>query len=164
MRRLPAVAALVAVTLIVGCRTSGRPLILADARAGREWYWPYFLDNKSTVVAFWDTESLACIDSVPGLNTLNRLRTPVQLVSVATTPSARRLDACIRGQYRYPVEFVVLVDEKRRLAKKLDVTKYPTYIYFDQDGDEVARTSDISKIDEWFRKEAWLRRSGAIRD
>ncbi len=159
LRRMGLVLAAVGV---LGCH--GRPLILYDAAEGRQWAWPYFLDEKPTVLAFWSTDEIECIDAIPALNTLNRMDSSVELVSVVVGDDRARIDSTLRGQYRYPVEFVALVDQEGRLARKCGVRWYPTYILYDVNGNEVTRSHEVATINNWFTRSRWLARTGAYRE
>lgn len=155
----------IALTLLVVSTGScqHRPVILRDAEQGMQWYWPHFLDGKPTILAFWSTEvseSLESLYAIDGLNTLSLRDVPVELVSVATGP-IEEIHAWIQGRRGSPIRFKVLVDEEERLAKTLDVTYYPTFIYFDSDGDEIDRIYSIKNISKWHNTR-WLKRAGAI--
>ncbi|MCH2364449.1 MAG: hypothetical protein MK479_07720, partial [Planctomycetes bacterium] len=45
---------------------------------------------------------------------------------------------------------VILLDPQARLARRLNVHSYPTYIYFDINGKEVQRYLDIRSVWKFF--------------
>ena len=103
---------------------------------------------------------MACLVAMDGLNTLSLRDTPVEVISVATGPDIEEIHAWIDGRRGTPIRFPVLLDQRKRLAKVVDVTHYPTYIYFDIYGDEIDRSDRIDNIGKWLNTR-WLRKSGA---
>ena len=154
---------LAAVCLLMGgCASS--PLVLYSislepVEAGRQHVWPYFLEGHPTVVAFWNTDVAKCLRDIPALKTLNRRRSGVELVTVVT--GLDRLDI-EKWMYRERIDYLVLLDLEERLAKRLDVDTYPTFIYLDANGEEIGRRSDVATIAPWFDHEGWLERSGVL--
>ena len=127
-----------------GCRSSG--IALEDTR-GRQWVWPYFAYRQPTVLAFWDCDNIESIEAMPALNTLSRRDTGVQLVTVCTEPNRGRADSWLRKQR---AEFVVLLDPREELARKLGVSSYPTYVYCDIEGNEIGRYLNIRSAWKFF--------------
>ena len=154
-----ALVGIAAVYLLSGC---AGPLILYDTAGGRQWYWPHFLDGKPTVLAFWSTDEMQCLEDIPGLNTLNGFGGPVELVSVATGPDRQRIDDWVNGYYRHRMQYLVLVDQRERLARKLRVRNYPTYIFFDVHGREIERHSSLELVHKWFTREALAQARGGV--
>ena len=72
----------------------------------------------------------------------------------------REIHAWIDGRRGTPIRFPVLLDQRKRLAKAVDVAYYPTYIYFDVGGNEIDRSYSIKNISKWHNTR-WLRKSGA---
>ncbi len=142
-----------------GCRQHPSVMVY-DTERGMQWHWPHFLDGKPTILAFWSTESAECLYAIDGLNTLSLRDVPVELISVATGPDPEEIHAWIDGRRGSPIRFPVLLDEKQQLATAVGVTHYPTYVYFDADGDEIDRSYRIDNIQKWLNTR-WLQKSGA---
>jgi hypothetical protein len=140
----PAPMSLVAVLALAGCRSGAIPL--EDTR-GRQWVWPYFAHRQPTVLAFWDCDHIESIEAMPALNTLNKRDSDVQLLTVCVEPDRMRADNWLRKQR---ANFVVILDPEERLARRLRVRSYPTFVYFDTGGDEVARYHDIRSAWKFF--------------
>ena len=139
-------------------------VMVYDTERGMQWHWPHFLDGKPTILAFWstaETASLENLNAIDGLNTLSLRDVPVELISVATGPDIEEIHAWIDGRFGTPIRFPVLLDQGKRLAKAVNVTHYPTYIYYDVDGDELDRSYSIKNISKWHNTR-WLRKSGAV--
>jgi len=114
-------------------------LVLRDTNEGRQWLWPHFLDGKPTVLAFWSTEEMQCLRDIPALNTLARRDDGLHLVSIGTGPDRLRIDEWVRGRFGDRPEYTVLVDQAGRLAETLDVEDFPTYVLFNNFGEEIDR-------------------------
>ena len=161
MRRSIALA--LALCSLGGCQH--RSVMVYDTERGMQWHWPYFLDGKPTILVFWSTAEIECLRAIDGLNTLSLRDVPVELISVATGPEIEEIQiqeihAWIDGRRGTPIRFPVLLDLRKRLAKAVKVTHYPTYIYFDADGDEIDRSYSIKNISKWHNTR-WLRKAGA---
>ena len=130
---------------LVGCG-SVEAIPLADTR-GQQWVWPYFVGRQPTVVAFWDCDNIESIEAMPALNTLHDRDSGVQLVTVCVEPDRQRADRWLRKQR---ASFVVVLDPNEKLAKRLAVTSYPTYIYFNTRGEEVQRYLNIQSAWKFF--------------
>lgn len=152
------IALALALCSLGGCQH--RSIMVYDTERGMQWHWPYFLDGKPTILAFWSTAEIECLYAIDGLNTLSQRDVPVELISVATGPEIEEIHAWIDGRRGTPIRFPVLLDQRKRLAKAVKVTHYPTYIYFDVDGDEIDRSYSINNISKWHNTR-WLRKSGA---
>lgn len=153
-----AIALALVLLSIGGCQH--RSVMVYDTQRGMQWHWPHFLDGKPTILAFWSTEEIECLRAMDGLNTLSLRDTPVEVISVATGPEIEEIHAWIDGRRGTPIRVPVLMDQGRRLAKALGVTYYPTFIYFDVDGDEIDRSYRIDNLSKWLNTR-WLRKSGA---
>ena len=136
-----------------GCQSA---LVYHNAHDGAQWVWPHFADGHPTVLAFWSTDEIQCLEDVPGLNTLAGLDSPVQLVSIGTGPDRQRIDDWIRGYYRHSMNYVALVDQEERLARRFWVSSYPTYIFLDMNRNEVDRVHDLRLVHRWFTRPHWL--------
>lgn len=124
-----------------------------------QWVWPNFLDEKPTVLAFWNTNEMQCLRDVPSLKTLDARGGSVELVTVVTGRDNLEVRTWIQ---REKIRYVVLLDLQEELANALGVSAYPTYILFDTDGKEVDRRDDIRLVAKWFDRERWLEKSGAV--
>lgn len=147
---------------VSGCSVS--PLVLYSAsrdsaEAGRQHVWPYFLESKPTVVAFWTTDVAQCLREIPALKTLHQRDSGVQLVTIVTGLDRMDIEKWI---YRERIDYVVLYDLEEQLARRLDVESYPTFIYFDIEGEEIARETSVASVAAWFDSEEWLERSGVL--
>lgn len=142
----------------VGCRTTAVPLCNVT-RGGQQWVWPYFLDGKPAVLAFWNTNEMQCLRDVPALKTLDAREGSVQLVTVVTGRDRMEIEKWLR---REQIRYDVLLDLDEKLAEELDVYYYPTFIYLDVQGKEVDRVTDVRTVHNWFDRPRWLERSGAI--
>ena len=140
----------------VGCQS---PLVLYDARDGRQWVWPYFVEGYPTVLAFWSTDEIQCLEDIPALNTLNGLDSPVQLISIGTGPDRQRIDDWVRGYYRHSMDYIALIDQEERLARKFWIHTYPTYIFLDVEREEIGRETDLRLVHKWFKRRGWLERA-----
>lgn len=138
----------------VGCRQTGG-IVLYDVNKGDQWVWPYFASTQPTVLAFWNTEELRCIEDLSGINTLDKMGVLHLVVSVCVSDDEVRIRKYCSQQ---GVEFPVLPDPEGRLARRLGVSAYPTYILFDKNGKEVERSTTIRTIDRWFEDEEYIRR------
>lgn len=143
-----------AVAVLGGCRSPG--LVLYNTR-GEQRVWPYFVDQPM-VLAFWNTSEIRCIEDLPGLNTLHLRESPVHLMGVVDGDRLR----ANRWMRTMDVRFEVVYDAERRLAKRLRVRSYPTYVFFDREGNEIARSLTIRTIANWFDRERWLRRAAGL--
>ena len=158
------VAALVLVflaTTLVGC--VNRPHVLYDAsikngKGGQQWVWPYFLEGKPTVLAFWNTDVAQCLREMPAMKTLSRRDGSIEFVTVVTGYDRLDIEKWMR---REQLDYVVLLDLEEKFARQLGVRTYPTFIYFDANGEEIARRSDIRTVANWFDQPRWLQLSGA---
>ena len=127
--------------------------------SGRQWVWPYFLDRKPTVIAFWSTNEMQCLREVPALKTLDKRQGSVQLVTAVTGRDRLEIEKWL---YREKIDYVVLLDLEEELSERLGVFEYPTYLYFDTEGNEVSRAGDIRLVHNWFDRARWLEKSGAV--
>jgi hypothetical protein len=69
------------------------------------------------------------------------------------------IDKWIREQ---KLTYVILLDLQGQLAGRLGVDGYPTYIFFDVKGNEIARAADVRVAHNWFDRDRWLERAGAV--
>ncbi len=127
-----------------GCQSPGIDL---EDRKGRQWVWPFFATRQPTVLAFWNCANIESIESIPALTTLAKRDSDIQLVTVCTEKNRARMDSWLAKQQG---EFVILLDPQARLARRLNVHSYPTYIYFDINGKEVQRYLDIRSVWKFF--------------
>ena len=141
-----------------GCATKPLPLVNITGQ-GEQWVWPFFMDSKPTVLAFWNTDEMQCLRDVPALTALDSREGSVQLTTIVTGGDRLEIDKWIR---REGIRYTVLLDEREDLAGQLAVYYYPTFIYFDTDGKEIARETDIRLVRKWFDFPRWLERSGVI--
>ena len=147
--------------LIGGC--ASRPHVLYSLSpdekvAGAQWVWPYFLEGKPTVLAFWNTDVAQCLREMPAMKTLQRRGGDVEFVTIVTGYDPLDID---KWMHREKLDYVILADLEEKFAMQLGVDSYPTFIYFDADGKEIARRNDIRTVANWFDKSRWLQRSGA---
>jgi hypothetical protein len=140
-----------------GCGSSAIPLRDLDSH---QWVWPYFVKEQPTVLAFWSVDELQCIKDMPALNALERREGVVQLVTVCTSRERLEIELWLRKE---EARFLVLLDPDERLARRLRVTSYPTYIFFDMNGAEIARQNDVRTVHHWFDRERWITRALAGR-
>jgi hypothetical protein len=151
-------ASLVVLALVSGCASKPVPLVNVTG-GGEQWVWPFFLDGKPTVLAFWNTNEMQCLRDVAALKTLDARTSGVELVTVVTGRDRAEVQKWL-GRER--IQYVVLLDLDERLAESLHVVDYPTFIYYDTEGKEITRVTDIRLVHNWFDKERWLVRSGAM--
>ena len=69
------------------------------------------------------------------------------------------IDQWLRGRR---IRYVVLLDLEERLAERLRVDSYPTFVAFDSKGKEASRVRDVRLVHNWFDQPRWLERLGAI--
>lgn len=145
---------------LCGCASRSIALTNLTEKGGNsQWVWPYFLDGQPAVLAFWSTNEMQCLRDVPSLKTLDRMdQHSVQLITVVTGRDRLEIDRWIRNER---IGYVVLNDPQEKLAARLGVERYPTYIYFDTRGKEVERREDVRLVKRWFDHPRWLERSGA---
>jgi hypothetical protein len=148
------VCAGLAAAAVSGCQYSGA--IPLEDRGGNQWVWPYFAERQPTVLAFWNCEEMRCIEDMPALNALHHRRSGVQLVTVCTGPERMRAEMWLRKQQ---AEFTVVLDPEEKLARRLGVEHYPTYILLNREGKEVSRYLDIRTVHNWFDQERWMRKA-----
>jgi hypothetical protein len=127
---------------------------------GREWVWPYFLEGQPVVLAFWTTDEMQCLRDVPALKALEAREGAVQLITVVVGRDRMEIDKWLREER---IRYVILLDLEEKLAGRLRVDGYPTYVLFDAEGKEVSRAGDIRLARNWFDRERWLERTGAVR-
>jgi hypothetical protein len=142
---------------------SSRAIVLysvsADpAESGRQWVWPYFLEAKPTVVAFWNTDNMQCLRDVAALRTLQQRNSGVELVTVVTGINHYEVEKWLQKE---SIRYVVLTDFSRQLAARLEAHGEPLFIYFDADGEEISRSYDVRTVHNWFDRPRWLEESGA---
>jgi hypothetical protein len=149
-------------SLAAGCAERAIVLTsLAGDSPGAQWVWPYFVqEGQPVVIAFWTTDEMQCLRDVPALKALEARGSSVQLVTVVVGRDRMEIDKWLREE-RLP--YVVLLDLEEKLAGRLRVEGYPAYIFFDMDGKEVARAGDVRLARNWFDRERWLERAGAVR-
>jgi AhpC/TSA family len=138
---------------VLGC--SSRSVVLRNATGeapGSPWVWPYFLDGQPCVLAFWSTNEMQCLRDVPALKALDAREGSVQLITVACGRDRLEVDKWLRDQR---IRYLVLLDLEGELANLNDVDSYPSYVLFDDQGKEVARTGDIRKVAGWFKGDRW---------
>jgi hypothetical protein len=147
--------------VLCGCGTTSLLYSVSNDphETGRQWVWPYFLSDKPTVVIFWDTDTMQCLRDVAGLKTLQERESGVELVTVATGLTRFEIEKWLQKE---GIHYPVLLDLDMDLAERLGVTKIPTFLYFDVDGDEIDRAYDIRVARKWFDSAKWLRQSGAM--
>ena len=132
--------------VLCGCGVYPIPLVNITDK-GQQWVWPVFAQSEQpTVLAFWNTDEMACLRNVPALQALDARGGTVDLVTVVT------------GLNRYPV----LLDLEERLARRLRVNRYPTFIFLDKKGKEIGREEDIRLVRKWFDSPRWLKKAGAM--
>lgn len=139
-----------------GCAGKAIPL---TSVVGEQWVWPYFLDGKPTVLAFWNTNEMQCLRDVPALSTLDARGGSVQLVTVVTGRDRMEIDKWLREKR---IKYQVLLDLEEELSNRLGVTRFPTYLLFHPEGNEVSRVEDIRTVNNWFDRERWLEKAGGI--
>ena len=164
MERWRSTAAVGVVFVAFACGCAGPSLALysvsLDPReSGRQWVWPQFLEAKPTVLAFWSTNEMQCLRDVPALKTLERRSGSVQLVSVVTGRDRLEIEKWL---YREKIDYVVLLDLEEKLAARLGIHAYPTFVFYDTAGAEIARQGDIRLVHNWFDRPRWLEKSGAV--
>lgn len=148
------------VAALAGCAQTAVPLENLTGQ-GQKWVWPFFLDGKPTVLAFWTTNEVQCLRDIPALKALEARDVPVQLITAVTGRDALEVEKWVRRErIRYPV----LLDLDERLARKLGVWRYPTFLYFDSEGQEIGRAESVVGIRDWFDDASWLKRAGAVPD
>ncbi|MEM7234595.1 MAG: TlpA disulfide reductase family protein [Planctomycetota bacterium] len=162
MKTLVSFAALLVVLLSsLSCATSkGLPLYTMPtanhmATGGQMRVFPFFIDQP-TVLAFWSPDSLPAIEDLTPLNSLAHRRGPVRLVGICSSPERARANKWITKER---VVFEMIHDPERKLARRLGVTTYPTYVFFDRQGQEIARQLDVRTIHNWFDREHWWRKA-----
>jgi len=96
---------------------------------------------------------------VPALKTLDAREGSVELVTVVTGRDRLEIQKWLR---RERIGYVVLLDLEEKLASQLHVYYYPTYVYIDSQGKEIDRVTDVRLVGNWFDRERWLVRAGAI--
>ena len=152
VKRLLLVSAVVLVAT-TGCKTEG--VILYDLE-GSQWVFPYFTYDQPTVLAFWNTDEAQCLKDFPALNSLSHRDGSVQLITVCTSEDRRLIEKWLDYER---CSFDVVLDPGRKLARRLKVTSYPTYIYFDMNGKEIGRYLNVATIHNWFDKKRWIDRA-----
>jgi hypothetical protein len=146
-------AALAALFALSGC--AGDPAVLRTLTGpsrGDPWVWPQSLDGRPTVLAFWNTDVMQCLRDVPALKTLDSREGSVELVTVATGRDRAEIEKWIRDG---GLGYLVLLDLEEDLARRLGVEDYPTYVFLDVNGKEVARSTDVRLARNWFDRERW---------
>ncbi len=150
-------AAVVVWAALFGC--AARPVSLVNiTRDGDQWVWPFFLEGRPTVLAFWTTDEMQCMRDIPALKALDARESSVELVTVVTGRDRYEIDKWLRGQR---IRYNVLLDLDERLARQLGIRDYPTFVYFDANGREIDRVTDIRLVHRWFDSPRWLERAGA---
>jgi len=151
--------ALVAFSLaLVGHGCAGKAIPLTSV-TGDQWVWPYFIDGKPTVLAFWSTNEMQCLRDVPALATLDARQGSVQLVTVVTGRDRMEVYKWIREKR---IRYEVLLDLEEELSGRLGVHSYPTYLLISSEGKEVSRVEDIRTVNNWFDRERWWEKAGAV--
>ncbi|MGQ9589824.1 MAG: TlpA family protein disulfide reductase [Planctomycetota bacterium] len=150
-------AAVAAALLVSGCAAQPVPLVNITGR-GEQWVWPFFIDGRPTVIAFWNTDEMQCLRDVPALKAFDARESSVELVTVVTGRDRYEIDQWLR---RHRIRYTVLLDLEEKLARQLGVRSYPTFVYFDSNGKEIARVEDIRLVHNWFDNPRWLERAGA---
>jgi thiol-disulfide isomerase/thioredoxin len=145
------------------CGCAGQTILLYSVstdpnESGRQWVWPLFLDKKPTVIAFWNTNEMQCLRDIPALKSLDKRPGSVQLVTVVTGRERFEIEKWL---HREKIDYVVLLDLEEELAGRLKVNEYPAFLYFDTEGKEVGRDTDIRLVHNWFDRPRWLEKSGA---
>ncbi|MBN1443703.1 MAG: redoxin domain-containing protein [Planctomycetes bacterium] len=135
-----------------GCRSAG--LALYDMR-GNQWVYPYFIDQPM-VLAFWNTEELQCIEDLEGMKTLAVREGPIHLVSVCSSADRLKINLWVQKEN---VRFTVIHDPDLKLANRLGVKFFPTYIFFDLHGREIDRSLTIRTIQNWFDRPRHIERA-----
>lgn len=154
-------ALLVLAASLQGC--ASRAIVLYSVSAdptesGRQWVWPYFLEAKPTVVAFWNTDNMQCLRDVAALRTLQARDSGVELVTVVTGINHYEVEKWLQKE---SIHYVVLTDFSRQLAARLEAHGEPLFIYFDAAGEEISRSYDVRTVHNWFDRPRWLEESGA---
>ncbi|MBI4606667.1 MAG: TlpA family protein disulfide reductase [Planctomycetes bacterium] len=148
--------AIASVLPLAGPGCAGRSIALVNLTergSHRQWVWPHFLYEQPTVLAFWSTNEMECLRNVPALQALEARRGSVQLVTVVTGRDRLEIDKWIREKrMRYPV----LLDLDGYLARRLDVGRCPTFVYFSVEGKELERVEDVRLVRKWFDSERWI--------
>ena len=149
------------VLLLVICGCGARAIPLANITdKGHQWVWPFFVQNEQpTVLAFWNTDEMACLRNVPALQALDARGGSVELVTVVTGRDRLEIDQWLRSKrIRYPV----LLDLEEKLSQKLRVHRYPTFLFLDTKGKEIGREEDIRLVKKWFDSPRWLKKAGGL--
>ena len=145
MRRTVLSMSLLLVVCAAGCKAS--PAIPLEDTRGDQWVWPYFAQRQPTVLAFWDCDNVESIEALPALNTLNRRESGVQLVTVCVERDRARAN---RWLLKQRASFVVVLDPEERLSRRLGITAYPTFVYYNTRGEEVQRYLNIQSAWKFF--------------
>jgi len=143
-----------------GCVMKTIPLDNITGDGEQRWVWPYFLDDRPTVVAFWNTNEMQCLRDVPALQALDAREGQVELVTAVTGRDRPEIIKWIRREH---IEYPVLLDIDGALSRHLDVDWCPAYLLFDSNGKEIGRTPDVRDVRLWFDDPQWLGLSGAVR-
>lgn len=145
--------------VLCGCGVYPIPLVNITDK-GQQWVWPVFAQSEQpTVLAFWNTDEMACLRNVPALQALDARGGTVDLVTVVTGLNRLEIDQWIRSK---PIRYPVLLDLEERLARRLRVNRYPTFIFLDKKGKEIGREEDIRLVRKWFDSPRWLKKAGAM--
>lgn len=146
-----------AMAALFGC--SAQPVALVNlTRNGDQWVWPFFVEGRPTVLAFWTTDEMQCLRDIPALKALDARETSVELVTVVTGRDRYEIEKWLRG---HKIRYSVLLDLEEKLARQLRVQSYPTFVYLDARGREIDRVTDIRLVPRWFDSPRWLERAGA---
>lgn len=158
MRKSPDPAGTLLLSLVVaalyGCASEPVPLVNISGR-GEQWVYPFFLQEQPTILAFWNTGEMQCFYDVTPLVALDARPESVGIVSVVTGRNRAEIDKWIR---QHGIPYVVLLDENARLAADLNVTYYPTYIFFDTRGREIQRVTEVREVRKWYYPR-WVERA-----
>ena len=139
------------VATVASCHPSA--LVLYNTR-GNQRVYPHFIDQPM-VLAFWRPDSIECIDDMAALNALTRREGSVYVMGVCSSDDQVRANKWMRKE---GVRYEVISDPELRLARRLGVSSYPTYVLFDRRGRQVDRRTDVRTIHNWFDRDRWRER------
>ena len=144
-------AFLFAAVILGGC---AEPIALRTFQ-GNVLIYPDFLPlNQPTILAFLDGNDRRCDKLMKPLRALAS-RKEVKLVGVLAYDDNSFVEQI---STKREIIFPLMLDPRKKLVRKIGVSKYPTFVYLSPHGKEIARSQDLAKIQEWYRP-SWIHRA-----
>ena len=113
-----------------------------------------FPNDKPTMLAFLTADERPCDEVIKPLRSLAS-RPEVYVVGVITYRDNSYLEQI---STKREIVFPMMLDPNRQMMDRFGIRRFPTFVYLNANGKEIAREYDIKKVTPWY-KSIWIDRA-----